>query len=508
MKVEKNDNDTKSTPSFSAGDQPVSLYNIKAEQDILGAILFDNNNINIVSDFLREWHFYEPIHGKLFGVVSKLIEKGRVADPTSLENHFANDEGFKTVGSSKYLFDLVARFAGVTYGIVNIVDRAKIVYDLYIRRKLIEISRDRQTEILKQNSLISAENHVEMFEEKLFALANESISHGRGFISLQQSVAISLEHIKKAKEMGGISGISTGFVDMDRYLSGWHDSDLVIIAGRPSMGKTAFAISIALNAAIAIEEQGKTDPKKKGVVAVFSLEMSSEQLATRILSTYSGFGTDELIGGKFEKSDMANIIEAAEQFQHLPMYIDDTPAISVTSLRTRCRRLQRQHGLRMIIVDYLQLLKGSGKAGGGYENRVQEISEITQSLKAIAKELNIPVIALSQLSRSVESREDKHPQLQDLRESGSIEQDADIVMFIYREAYYLARTRPNEVDVEAMNEWNAKHGEKWLKVQNKTEIIIGKHRNGPIGTVTLFFNESTTRFENIVYENSSGSSGY
>ena len=477
---------------MNMNEKDFQLYNLNAEQDILGAILFDNNAINYFSDFLRSQYFYEPFHQKVYETAEKLIEKGRVADPVSLENHFYAE--LQERKNSTYLVDIAKNFAVAGLGILNLTERGRIIYDLYIKRKMMSIMHESQVSILEQNMLNKAESHIEKLEARLFVLANEAENHtGQGFISLEKSVENSILQIKKAKEFG-VSGIATGFWDLDHFLSGWHNSDLVVIAARPSMGKTAFAISIALNAAKYIEANQKTE-EDKGVIAVFSLEMSAEQLATRIISIYSGFDTSDLSGGKIDKNDLAQIVSTAEDFAKLPIYIDDTPAISINAVRTRCRRLKRQQGLRMIVIDYLQLLKSNSSSR--YDNRVQEITEITQGLKAIAKELNVPVLALSQLSRSVESREDKRPQLQDLRESGSIEQDADIVMFIYREAYYLERTKPNGNDVDAMNDWNAKNGEKWTNVRNKAEIIIGKHRNGPIGSATLRFEDGTTKFDNL-----------
>jgi replicative DNA helicase len=388
-----------------------------------------------------------------------------------------------------------------------------------LRRQIIQISHGILTESYANYSLeLTPFKFIEKAEEQLFKIATETTSSSSQiFKSFTHSLRDVIKQVQKAKEKGGLSGIETGFTEINRYIHGWQPSDLIIVAGRPSMGKTSFAIGVAINAAHAIvkereqlekqifeakiaqnisEEDARSEAIKEsitkaGSIGVFSLEMSADQLTTRILAVETGLDTNWLVGGTVDDIQMRQIVDTAKNLEDLPIFIDETPAVTIAQIRTRARRLKRRFGLKLLVIDYLQLIKG-----GNSENRVQEISAITQGLKAIAKELNIPIIALSQLSRNVESRDDKRPQLSDLRESGSIEQDADIVMFLYRDSYYLERTRP-EGDEDLMRQWEEKNGAKLKKVKNKAEIIIAKHRNGPIGTAVLKFDEDTTKFENF-----------
>lgn len=470
------------------------FYNLEAEAEVLGGFLFDNNSLNVISEFLKKHHFYSTLHAMIYETIENLVNKRRVAEPLTVGNNLAMEKGFAEAGGVNYLYEIAKKYAESSFAI-NLIDRAKLIEGLYYERQLIEILKDTRQSLEKNRKEDSSEK-IEKLEKALFDLTTESERDKGGFVSLSKLIDFSISHIKKIKEKGGVRGIPVGFLEIDELISGFQKSDLIIIAGRPSMGKTSFAISIAINAAKFLQEQVKSKKDTEGVVAIFSLEMASEQLSTRILSVFSGINSNDLLSGKIDADEMKEIVRTADSFKDLPMYLDDTPAISISTLRTRARRLKKQVGLKMIVVDYLQLLR----AGGKTENRVQEVSEITQGLKAIAKELNVPVIALSQLSRNVESREDKRPQLQDLRESGSIEQDADIVMFLYREEYYLERTKPNKSNTEAIAKWEVENKTKMINAENKAEIIVAKHRNGPVGTAKLRFDKETTKFENLAEE--------
>ena len=471
------------------------FYNLSAEAEVLGGLMFDNNSINYVSEFLKKNHFYSPLHALIYETIESLINRRRVAEPMTIANNLSSNPHFLEAGGVNYLFNITKRYAESSFTI-NLTDRAKLIEGLYLERKLLDILKNAKEDLTKNKSE-EAKERVEKLEKALFDLTEEAEREKGGFATLSNLIDFSIAHIKKAKEMGGIRGIPSAFSEVDSLISGFQKSDLVIVAGRPSMGKTSFAIGVAINAAQFVMEQTAKKKEEPGVVAVFSLEMASEQLATRILSVFSGVNSGRLLSGDVYSEEIKELVKTAETFKNLPIYIDDTPAITISTLRTRARRLKKQSGLKMIVVDYLQLLRASSSKN---ENRVQEVSEITQGLKAIAKELNVPVIALSQLSRNVESREDKRPQLQDLRESGSIEQDADIVMFLYREEYYLERTRPNRSNNEAFARWEAENGQKLKNVENKAEIIVAKHRNGPVGTAKLRFEKETTKFENLANE--------
>lgn len=456
-------------------------HNTEAEQSLLGAIMMDNDYIEEISDFLLPIHFSVPINGKIYEAIVLLTTKGNVADPITLKAYFEQNDDLKNIGGAEYLIKLVESVVSVS----AVLDYAKIIHDLYLRRKLISIGEGISTNATTFDIHKDAIQQIESAEEKLFGLSHNDRSSG--FINFSQAISITVQSIETAyKSESSIHGITSGFIDLDKWLGGFNRSDLVIIAGRPSMGKTALATNIAFNSALANFQ--KTDGG--GKVAFFSLEMSSEQLVTRILSQESAIPSEKIRKGEINSTDFSKFVESSNKLRDLQLFIDDTPALTVSSIRTRARRLKRQYGLDMIIIDYLQLLQGSIEKKN--ENRVQEISEVTRSLKAIAKELNVPVIALSQLSRAVESRDDKRPQLADLRESGSIEQDADVVMFVYREEYYESRKEPPPGSDKYL-EWQ----DRMAKVYNMAEIIVAKQRHGPIGTVRLFFDGKYTKFSNL-----------
>ncbi len=458
-------------------------YNIQAEQMLLGSVIANNEVLNRVSEFLRSEHFYEPIHKKIYHSINLIIEKGISATPVSLYNMFSGDEQFQAVGGNEYLNKL----AILATTVINPNDYGRIIYDLSLRRDLISLGEEMITTAYDSGLDYAAVEQIEEAENKLFHLASEGFSE-RGFLNISDTIASSLTSIDRAmKSPDHITGVTSGLVDLDAKLSGFHKSDLVIIAGRPSMGKTAFAINLAVNACKALFEKKRTKEDTLPSVGVFSLEMSSEQLSTRMLSMYTKIDSSALRSGKVNEQHYNELRAQAQMLSELPFFIDDTPALSISAIRTRARRLKRKNNLGILFIDYLQLIRGSSSTS---ENRVQEISEITQGLKALAKELGIPIIALSQLSRAVEQRDDKRPMLSDLRESGSIEQDADIVMFIYREEYYLSRRQPTP-GTDKHNEWL----ETLNKVHNVAEIIIAKHRNGPVGTVQLFYDNRYSKFK-------------
>lgn len=464
-------------------------YNIPAEQAILGSILINNETLNRVADFLKAEHFYEGVHQRIYASMIRLIERGISATPVSMKNMFDSDEGLKTLGGAEYL----ARLTGIMASAINVESYAKVVYDLYLRRQLITIGGDIVHHAYEENDEITSANQIEKAEQELYHLASEG-GVERSFQPLKDSLIVALEKAELAyKRKGDISGVSCGLTDLDAKLGGLQNSDLIILAGRPSMGKTALAINMALNAVQVLQEEHK-EQQQQGhppSVGFFSLEMSSEQLAGRMISMVSEVNASKLRTGHLTEDEFGALVKANTALYQLPFFIDDTPAISISALRTRARRLKRKNNLALLLVDYLQLVRGSGKLSDN-SNRVQEVSEITQGLKAIAKELDIPVIALSQLSRAVEAREDKKPQLSDLRESGSIEQDADIVMFIYREEYYLSRQQPSPDDEKKYNDWL----QKAERSKAKATVIVAKQRHGPIGDAVLHFDANTTKFNN------------
>lgn len=461
-------------------------HNLMAEQMLLGSFLINNENVSKVNDFLTPEHFYEPVHGRIYEAILRYIDKGVIATPVTLKNNFDKDQALKDVEKGAYL----AKLAALASTIVNIYDYGKMVYDFALRRKLIDVGEEIVNDAFDKEIESTATEQIERAEQSLYQLSNEGSGGSTGFLPLHNSILGAIERAEKAfKNKEKITGVSTGFLDMDEMLGGFQDSDLLILAGRPSMGKTALAINLAINSCKFLAKKKIAKGEKQPSVGVFSLEMSAEQIAMRILAMDSGVDSSKIRKGMINDEEFSKIMISSQAIDQLPFFIDDTPALTISSLRTRARRLKRKHNLSLLVIDYLQLIRGSSKASEA--NRVQEISEITQGLKAIAKELNIPVIALSQLSRAVEQREDKRPLLSDLRESGSIEQDADVVMFIFREEYYLIRKQPTP-DTDAHNKWQ----ESLDQVQNLTEVIISKQRNGPVGTVRLFFDSDTTEFKN------------
>jgi replicative DNA helicase len=465
-------------------------HNAEAEQALLGAILVNNDAASRVSDFLLKEHFYEPTHGRIYEAALKLIERGQIANPVTLRHYFENDEALKDVGGAGYL----ARLAGAAITLYNVEHYGRAVYDLALRRSLIEIGEEMRERAFDAEVDEDAARQIEAAEGRLFKLAESGRAEG-GFLPFREALAQAIELADAAfKRDTPLVGLSTSLADLDRKLGGLHNSDLIILAARPAMGKTSLATNIAFHVANAWRAEPGPDGKPKtvdgGVVAMFSLEMSSEQLATRVLGEQAELPSDKIRRGEIRQEEFHRLVAVSSRINEIPLYIDDTPAITISALRTRARRLKRTRGLDLIVVDYLQLLRPSGQ--GRTENRVQEITEITQGLKAIAKELNVPVLALSQLSRAVESREDKRPQLSDLRESGSIEQDADVVMFLYREEYYHERKEPTP-DTEEHRAW-MEHGE---RIAGVAELILGKQRHGPTGTVKLQFQREITKFRNL-----------
>jgi replicative DNA helicase len=463
-------------------------HNPAAEMAVLGAILFDNNAHQRVSDVLKPADFYAPANQQIFAVVDQLVSGGRVADGVTLREHFAKHEMLSEIGGARYLADLLDSAA---FG-PEIVDYARLIHDLALRRELIQIGAEIVQKATTPEIEETGDVLIEGAERKLYTLAEKGAG-AVGFQTFNLALARSIETATNAfKREGHIAGVPTGLMELDRMLGGLHKSDLVILAARPSMGKTALATNIAYNAAKRWKGQAQPGGGKRtvdgAIVGFFSLEMSADQLANRILADISDIPSDKIRRGDITPRDYEGIRDAARIIENIPLYIDDTGGISISALAARARRLQRSVGLDLLIIDYLQLITASG--GNRNDGRVQEVSMITKSLKALAKELQIPVIALSQLSRAVETREDKRPQLSDLRESGSIEQDADVVLFIYRDAYYLERLEPDDDDQTAHAEWQ----EKMRTKLNEAEVIISKQRHGPIGKVDVGFNPSRVRF--------------
>lgn len=447
--------------------------NVKAEQMLLGAILINPALNEQVSEFLKTEHFFEPIHQKIYNAIDVISEKGLIPSVITLKSMLDKDQIFIELNGEEYLVKLTT----MAMLVINPYDYGKLIFDLAIKRNLISIGEDIVNTSYSSTIEHSAIQQLEEAEEKLYKLASEGVNE-KNFVAIKDHVSSSLASINRAmKNADHVTGISTGLKDLDKKLSGFHNSDLVIIAGRPSMGKTAFAINFAFNACKALLRKTE-DTKQRPSVGFFSLEMSSEQLATRLLSMMTEIDSVSLRTGNVNEEHYNDLRKAASQLAEMPFFIDDTPALTISAVRTRARKLKRKHNLGIIFIDYLQLLRGSSKS----ENRVIEISEITQGLKAIAKELNIPVIALAQLSRAVEQREDKRPILSDLRESGSIEQDADVVMFLYREEYYLSRKEPAQDDPK-YQEWMEKRD----KYHNVAEILVAKHRNGSVGNVMAYY---------------------
>lgn len=463
-------------------------HSIEAEQQLLGAILTNNDVFDRISSIVQKDHFYDPVHARIFEICAARIAKNALASPVTLKAFMEDDEGLKELGGPAYL----VRLAGAAVSAFAARDYAQIIYDLAIRRELIRLGRDISARAAQVDVASEPAEQIVEAEQQLYRLAEQGRSES-GFQSFLRAVTDAVMNANAAYQRdGGLAGVSTGLVDLDKKLGGLHKSDLLILAGRPSMGKTSLATNIAFNIAKAYRRgrlpDGSEGAVNGGVVGFFSLEMSAEQLAARILSEASEVPSEQIRRGDMTEGEFRRFVDAAKQLESCPLYIDDTPALPISQVAARARRLKRTHGLDVLMIDYLQLLRGSSK-----ENRVQEVSEITQGLKAIAKELDIPVVALSQLSRQVESRDDKRPQLSDLRESGSIEQDADVVMFVFREEYYKEREKPADHELDKMAQWQSD----MEKLHGRAEVIIGKQRHGPIGTVDLSFEGRFTRFGNL-----------
>ncbi len=453
--------------------------NLEAEQALLGSILVNNDIVDEVSTIINPTTFYDPAHTKIYEVIEILNNKGMIANPITLKNYFEKDEMLKEVGGTEYLVKLT-RFSGSTK---QAVDYAKVIHEMYLRRELVLISDNLSSDTLNSKDQ-PAEKIIENTEKSLFDLAERG-SFSQSFLKFNQALDQTIEMATLAmKNDKGIVGVPTGLTDLDEKLGGLHKSDLVILAGRPSMGKTALATNIAYHAA-----QNIMSRQEKSSVAFFSLEMSSEQLSTRILSEQARIKSDDIRRGKVTEEEINRYIETSRNIYNLPLFIDETPAITIATLSNRARRIKRLFGVSLLVVDYIQLMRSNLNKN---EGRVQEISEITQGLKALAKELNVPILALSQLSRAVEQRDDKQPQLADLRESGSIEQDADVVMFVYREAYYLERKQPKLGSIEHA-EWQSKMND----VNGLADIILGKQRHGPTGTIKVEFEGIYTKFKDL-----------
>ncbi|MDB3858095.1 replicative DNA helicase [Pelagibacteraceae bacterium] len=453
--------------------------NLEAEQALLGSILVNNDIIDEISNIINPVSFYDPAHTKVYEVIETLNSKGMIANPITLKNFFEKDNMLNEVGGTEYLVKLT-RFSGSTK---QAIDYAKIIHEMYLRRELVLISDNLSSETLNAKEQ-SAEKIIEGTEKSLFDLAERG-SFSQSFLKFNQALDQTIEMATLAmKNDKGIVGVPTGLKDLDEKLGGLHKSDLVILAGRPSMGKTALATNIAYNAA-----QDIMSRQEKSSVAFFSLEMSSEQLSTRILSEQARIRSDDIRRGKVTEEEINRYIETSRNIYNLPLFIDETPAITIATLCNRARRIKRLFGVSLVVVDYIQLMRAASNRS---DNRVQEISEITQGLKALAKELGVPVLALSQLSRAVEQRDDKQPQLADLRESGSIEQDADVVMFVYREEYYLERKQPKLGSIEHA-EWQSKMND----VNGLADIILGKQRHGPTGTIKVEFEGIYTKFKDL-----------
>lgn len=476
-------------------------HNFEAEQALLGSILINNAAYHRVAEFLRGEHFADPLHGKLFDSMARLIERSQIVSAITLKTYVEQDEGMKEAGGAPYL----ARLAAASVHVIDAADFGRVVHDLYLLRQLIDLGNTVVNSAFKPTFDATAIEQIEVAEKKLYDLASVGQTEG-GFKPFRAALTAAITAAESAYLRGGqLTGVATGLVQLDSLLGGLHRSDLIILAGRPSMGKTALATNIAFNAAKAYREEHGEDGKPKAVdgavVGFFSLEMSAEQLANRIISEQAEISSEKIRKGELISSDFDKVLSVSQQLEHLNFFIDDTPALTIAALRTRARRLKRTHGLGIIVVDYLQLLSPAGKSR--QENRVQEVSEITRGLKTLAKELDVPVLALSQLSRAVEQRENKRPQLADLRESGSIEQDADVVMFVYRDEYYLMRDEPKRRESESQDHFNARY-EDWHKrgeeAYGKAEVIVAKQRHGPIGDVKLSFEGQFTKFGNLAVD--------
>ena len=489
---------TQISPPESTSDYRQLPHNIEAEQGLLGALLINNDALDQIANFLLSKHFFDPVHQRIFEAISKLIGNGNLAYPVTLKTYLEMDEGLAELGGTSYL----ARLASNATTISNARQYGKTIYDLAIRRELIIVGEEMIGDAFDGDIDDSPERQIDKAEQALYEIAEKG-THNAGFMPFDQSLSGAIEMAERAYQReGNLSGLSSGFKGLDDLLGGLQESDLLILAGRPAMGKTALATNIAFTVAnnylkakksgnVETTPDGQVRVKDGATVGFFSLEMSADQLATRMLAEQSGVSSSNIRKGEIHEDEYARLVKSAHDLSDAPLFIDHTGAIPIATLSARARRLKRQHGLGLIIVDYLQLVRASSARGG--DGRVQEVSEITQGLKALAKELNVPIIALSQLSRQVEARDDKRPQLSDLRESGSIEQDADIVMFVYREPYYLMREKPNEGTEEFML-WQ----ERMNLVDGTAEVIIGKNRHGPTGTAKMAFEDRFTRFTDLI----------
>jgi replicative DNA helicase len=468
--------------------------NARAEQGLLGALLANNRAYEHVAEFLIPEHFADPVHGRIFQSIVRRVEAGQLADAITLKAELEHAGVLDEVGGVAYLGQLLTAMVGV----INAGEYGRTIHDAWLRRELIEVGETLVNNAFGADAELDGRQQVEAAEQSLFELTTDASSGG--FVSFERALTDAINGAERAfKRTGHVSGLTTGLRDLDAKTGGMHPSDLLILAGRPGMGKTALATKIAFSAARALMRDAEAaggEPKSQ--VAMFSLEMSAEQLATRLLGEEARISGDRIRRGDIGQKEFDRFVQVSREIGTLPMQIDDTPALTMSAMRTRCRRMKRTKGLALVVVDYLQLMRPS--AGTRPENRVLEISQITQGLKAIAKELSVPVLALSQLSRAVEGREDKRPQLSDLRESGTIEQDADAVMFIYRDEYYLAQKTPKQMNFD--NEQKFQDSlDKWQRdmeeVHNKAELIISKQRHGPTGTIPLFFEAEFTRYADL-----------
>jgi replicative DNA helicase len=471
--------------------------NLQAEQALLGALLANNKAYERVSEFLLPDHFADAINGRIYGAIARRVEANQLADAVTLRAEFEHSGLLDEVGGTSYLANLL----GAMVGIINAGEYGRTIYDAWLRRQLIDIGETVVNNAFGAATELDGSGQIEIAEQELFNLAERGSSQG-GFVTFERALTTAIQNAERAfHRAGGVSGLSTGLRDLDKKTGGLHPSDMVVLAGRPGMGKTALATKIAFGAARALQAEARAvDPNAvaKATVAVFSLEMSAEQLATRLLSEEARISGDRIRRGDIGQKDFDRFVQVSREIGTLPLHIDDTPAITLSAMRTRCRRLARTKGLALVVVDYLQLMRPA--AGTRSENRVLEISQITQGLKAIAKELAVPVLALSQLSRAVESREDKRPLLSDLRESGSIEQDADLVMFVYRDEYYLQQRAPKQLAYDNEEKFHSSV-EKWQRdmeqVHNRAEVLIEKNRHGATGKIDLYFEGEYTRFADL-----------
>ncbi|GLQ65571.1 replicative DNA helicase [Gluconobacter kondonii] len=498
--IESHSSPSASDASSNDGDLGLLLRrsppsSVAAEQALLGAILTNNKAYERVSDFLEPAHFSDPLNGRIYEAIARRIERGQLADPVTMRAEFEHTGVLDAAGGPAYLAKLLTAMVGI----VNAGDYGRVIHDAWVRRQLIDIGETVVNNAFGARPDLDGSDQIAASEEALFKLATERGQEG-GFVSFTNALTEAVKVATKAyQRTGDVVGLTSGLRDFDKRTGGLHPSDLIILAGRPAMGKTALATKIAFSAARSILRDAEDSGEKpKGSVAIFSLEMSSEQLATRILSGEAEVSGEKIRRGDIGQKEFDRFVRVARELQRLPLYIDDTPAISLSAMRTRCRRLARTQGLSLVVVDYLQLMRPA--IGTKPDSRVLEISMITQGLKAIAKELSVPVIALSQLSRQVESREDKRPMLSDLRESGSIEQDADAVMFVYRDEYYLQQRQPKDSAYDSNDKFQVAT-EEWQRkmalVHNKAELILEKQRHGPTGMIQLYFEGEYTRFGDL-----------